>query len=96
MPKYISLMTYTDQGLQTIKKSNSSIDSTQQMAEELGGKIDQIYLTMGNYDIVAIADFPDDATAATFVLRLGGLGNVKATTLKAFQEDAFRMIVNAV
>lgn len=96
MPKYISLMTYTEQGLQTIKKSGSSIDSTQQIAEDLGGHIDQIYLTMGNYDIVAVADFPDDATAATFILRLGALGSVKATTLKAFQEDAFRMIVDAV
>tara|TARA_B100000676_G_C17870999_1_gene728630 strand:- start:63 stop:218 length:156 start_codon:yes stop_codon:yes gene_type:complete len=51
---------------------------------------------MGNYDIVAITEFPDDATAVTFVLRIGALGNVKATTLKAFQEDAFRMIVDAV
>ena len=66
------------------------------MAEELGGEVRQFYLTMGNYDIVAITEFPDDATAATFVLRIGALGNVKATTLKAFQEDAFRMIVDAV
>lgn len=96
MPMYISLMNYTDQGLRTIKKSTNSVDSAREMAEELGGNIDQIYLTMGNYDVVAIADFPDDATAATFVLRMGALGNVKATTLKAFQEDAFKMIVDAV
>ena len=66
------------------------------MAEELGGEVRQFYFTMGNYDIVAITEFPDDATAVTFVLRIGALGNVKATTLKAFQEDAFRMIVDAV
>ena len=96
MPTYISLMNYTDQGLRTIKKSTSSVDAARQTAEELGGSIDQFYLTLGNYDIVAIADFPDDATAATFVLRVGALGNIKATTLKAFQEDAFRMIIDAV
>ena len=66
------------------------------MAEELGGEVRQFYPTTGNYDIVAITEFPDDATAATFVLRISSLGNVKATTLKAFQEDAFRMIVDAV
>ena len=66
------------------------------MAEELGGEVRQFYLTMGNYDIVAITEFPDDATAATFVLRIGVLGNVKARTLQAFQEDALRMIVDAV
>ncbi len=96
MPVYINLINYTDQGLRNIKKSANRADVARQMAEELGGEVRQFYLTMGNYDIVAITEFPDDATAATFVLRIGALGNVKATTLKAFQEDAFRMIVDAV
>lgn len=96
MPIYINLINYTDQGLRNIKKSASRADGARLMAEELGGSIEKFYLTMGNHDIVAITDFPDDATAATFVLRIGALGNVKATTLKAFQEDAFRMIVDAV
>ncbi len=96
MPTYISLMNYTDQGLRSIKKSTSRVDEARHMAEELGGKIDQIFLTMGNYDIVAITEFPDAATASTFMLRIGALGNVKATTLRAFNEDAYRMIVGAV
>ncbi len=96
MPIYISLMNYTDQGLRNIQKSTSRVDAARKIADDLGGRIDQIFLTMGNYDIVAIAEFPDDATAATYVLRIGALGNVKSTTLKAFQEDAFRMIIDAV
>ena len=96
MPVYINLINFTDQGLRNIKKSANRADGARKMAAELGGEVKQFYLTMGNYDIVAITDFPDDATAATFVLRIGALGNVKATTLKAFQEDAFRMIVDAV
>ena len=96
MPVYINLINYTDQGLRNIKKSANRADGARQMAEELGGEVRQFYLSMGNYDILTITEFPDDATAATFVLRIGALGNVKATTLKAFQEDAFRMIVDAV
>ncbi len=38
----------------------------------------------------------DDATAATFVLRLGEKGNVRTTTVKAFPENAYRKIVEAV
>ena len=60
-----------------------------------GANLDR-FTTDVRTEIDAITDFPDDATAATFVLRIGALGNVKATTLKAFQEDAFRMIVDAV
>ena len=96
MPVYINLIIYTGQGLRNIKKSANRADGARQMVEELGGEVRHFYLTMGNYDIVAIMGFPDDATAATFVLRIGVLGNVKARTLQAFQEDALRMIVDAV
>ncbi len=96
MPIYINLMTYTDQGLRNIKKSPSRFDAARKVAEELGGSIEALHLTMGNYDLVAISQFPDDPTAATFVLRLGALGNVRTTTLKAFPEDVYRKIVETV
>ena len=96
MPIYISLMTYTDQGLRNIKESPSRFDAARKVAEELGGNMGPLYLTMGTYDLVAISQFPDDATAATFVLRIGALGNVRTTSIKAFQEDAYREIVEAV
>jgi len=96
MSIYINLMTYTDQGLRNVKKSPSRLDAARKAAEELGGKLGDLYLTMGAYDLVAISEFPDDATAATFVLRLGTQGNVRTTTVKAFPENAYRKIVEAV
>jgi len=96
MPTYISLMTYTDQGLRNIKKSPGRVDAARKLAEELGGNMGDLYLTMGAYDLVAISEFPDDATAATFVLKLGALGNVRTTTVKAFPENAYRKILEAV
>ncbi len=96
MSIYINLMTYTDQGLRNVKKSPSRLDAARKAAEELGGKLGDLYLTMGAYDLVAISEFPDDATAATFVLRLGAKGNVHTTTVKAFPENAYRKIVEAV
>ena len=53
-----------------------------------------LYLTMGAYDLVAISQFPDDEAAARFTLTLGAMGNVRTTTLKAFDEDSFRDIVS--
>ncbi len=96
MPTYISLMNYTEQGLRNVKKSPSRVDEARKAAKELGGKLGDLYLTMGAYDLVAISEFPDDATAATFVLKLGALGNVRTTTVKAFPERAYRQIVEAV
>ncbi len=96
MPIYINLMTYTDQGLRDIKKSPGRFDAARKVAEELGGSMEALHLTMGIYDLVAISQFPDDVTAATFVLRIGALGNVRTTTVKAFPENAYRKIVEAV
>ncbi len=96
MPTYISLMTYTDQGLRNVKKSPGRLDAARKAAEDLGGKMGDLYLTMGAYDLVAISEFPDDATVATFVLRIGALGNVRTTTVKAFPERAYLKIVEAV
>ncbi len=96
MPTYISLMNYTEQGLRNVKKSPSRIDAARKAAEDLGGKLGDLYLTMGAYDLVAISEFPDDATAATFVLKVGAIGNVRTTTVKAFPENAYRKIVEAL
>jgi uncharacterized protein with GYD domain len=96
MPTYINLMTYTDRGLRNIKKSPGRLDVARKAAEDLGGKLGDLYLTMGAYDLVAISEFPDDATAATFALKIGALGNVRTTTVKAFPENAYRKIVEAV
>jgi uncharacterized protein with GYD domain len=53
-------------------------------------------MTMGDYDIVAVYEAPDDAIAARFTMMLGMLGNVRTTTLKAFPETAYREIVNSL
>ncbi len=41
------------------------------------------FVTMGEYDYVAIGEAPNDEVAATFSLALSSLGNVKTTTLRA-------------
>ena len=51
---------------------------------------------MGDYDIVAIFEAPDDAVAARFSLQLGMLGNVRTRTLKAFPEAAYLEIINSL
>ena len=47
MPIYISLVNYTESGLRDIKKSPERLAAARKEAEELGGKVDKVYLTMG-------------------------------------------------
>ena len=48
---------------------------------------------MGAYDAVIISEFPNDETAAKFLLSAGAMGNITTKTLKAFTEAEYRKIV---
>jgi len=93
MPHYVSLLRYTHQGAARIKESPARLDAAKKAAEAAHGKIHAWYLTMGEYDAVLVSEFPNDETAARFILSTGALGNVTTQTLKAFTEAEYRQIV---
>jgi uncharacterized protein with GYD domain len=39
---------------------------------------------------------PNDEKTASFVLKLGSLGNVRTMTLKAYSEDDYRKIIGGL
>jgi uncharacterized protein with GYD domain len=59
----------------------------------MGGKLTGFYAVMGEYDYVAIGELPSDEIAMTFSLTVGSLGNVRSTSLKAFNKEEFGEIV---
>ena len=96
MTTYVMLANWTEQGILKAKDSPSRLDTAKKALKEMGGEFKSFYLTMGDYDMVAIFEAPDDAVAARFSLQLGMLGNVRTRTLKAFPEAAFREIINSL
>jgi uncharacterized protein with GYD domain len=93
MPTYISLMSYTDKGIQAVRDSPRRLDAAKRMLEEMGGSFRQFLMTMRAYDLVLVYEAPDDAVSARFQLLLGAQGNVRTTTMKAFPEAAYREII---
>ena len=93
MPTYVMLARWTEQGIRDIDGASRRIDSAKKTLTEMGGQFRALYMTLGDYDLVAIYDAPDDAVAARFMLILGKMGNVRTTSLKAFPEEAFRQII---
>jgi uncharacterized protein with GYD domain len=96
VPKYVMLYNYTDQGIKTIKGSPDRIRRAAEAFEQLGGKLLDISLTMGQYDLVATFEAPDDETVARFALTLGSAGNVRTTTLRAFPLEEFERIAASI
>ena len=93
MPTYIMLANWTDQGTQKVKESPRRLDTAQRALVDMGGEFRSLYMTMGDYDLIAIYEAPDDAVAARFTLLLGMQGSVRTKTLKAFPEAAYREIM---
>jgi uncharacterized protein with GYD domain len=94
MPAYIVLYKFTEQGLANVKGSPERIKQAKAAAEKAGGRSIGVWLTMGEYDLVAIGEWPDDQAAAAFLLAQGGRGNVTSQTLRAFSEEEFAQIVS--
>jgi uncharacterized protein with GYD domain len=96
MTTYIMLANWTDQGMQHVKDSPRRLDLAKKALKDMDGQFKSFFLTMGDYDIVAVYEAPDDAVAARFILQLGMLGNVRTHTLKAFPEAAYREIITSL
>ena len=96
MSTYIMLANFTDQGIRDIKESPRRANAARDLAGACGAEMKDIYLTLGGHDFVVLVEAPDDEAVAKFALKLGALGNVRTTTLKAFTEQEYRTIVEAL
>ncbi len=96
MATYICLINYTEQGIKNVKDSPGRLDAARQAIESMGGAMKDVYLTMGGYDIVITLEAPSDEVVARFALMVGSQGNVRTTTLRAFDEAEYRSIVQSL
>ena len=96
MPTYISFIQYTQQGLQKIKESPGRLDQAKKAYEAAGGKLKDIYLVMGEYDIVVVAELPNDDAVAKLALSLGAAGNIRTRTSRAFTEAEYRKLISSL
>ena len=84
---YILLATYTEQGIKGIKGIKDTVKRTgavKELAKKAGITMKESYWTLGQFDVVAVFDAPDDETMTAFSLTVAKLGNVKTQTLRAF------------
>ncbi len=93
MTTYITLANWTDQGIRNVKDSPRRLDAAKKLLQDVGGEFKSFFLTMGDYDIVAVYEASDDAVAARFTLQVAQLGDIRTQTLKAFPEAAYREII---
>ena len=93
MPTYVVLMNWTDQGIRTARETVQRRDQADALAEKHGARIEQVYWTVGPYDLVTILESPDDESITAMLLELGSAGNLRTTTLRAYDREEMSGII---
>jgi uncharacterized protein with GYD domain len=83
MAKYLLEVKYTLDGVKGLKSKGGSarVAAATELIEGLGGKIESFYFAFGDTDVYAIADFPDNVSAAAAALTVSAGGGATARTV---------------
>jgi uncharacterized protein with GYD domain len=71
MSLYIVLANFTEQGIRNVKDSPKRAEAFRDMAKKCGVTVKDTFWTLGQYDIVAILEAPDDVSITALGLSLG-------------------------
>jgi uncharacterized protein with GYD domain len=83
MPKYLFQSSYTAEGLKGLRKEKASgrREAASRHIASLGGKLEAFYFAFGEDDVVAIADMPDNASAAALAIAVSASGFIRTRTI---------------
>jgi uncharacterized protein with GYD domain len=93
MPTYITLLRFTQKGIENIKESPARLEAAKHGFQARGAEIKAFYMVMGQYDAMIISEAPDDETVSKLALSIGSKGNVRTETLRAYTEDEYRKTI---
>jgi uncharacterized protein with GYD domain len=93
MARFVVLIDWTEQGVANFKDSVDRYEAARGQFEAMGVTFESTYWTLGTHDIVGVINAPDGETLAAALLKLASAGNVRTTTLRAFNADEMRAII---
>lgn len=96
MTRYLSLLNFTEQGLQNVQQSSERARQFRTSVEAAGGKVISQYWAIGEADGCIVFEVPNEETAAALLLKLGKLGNVRTRSLRVFDDAEFARITAKV
>jgi uncharacterized protein with GYD domain len=93
MPTYISLWKWTEQGVHNIKDTVTRVKQLEATVEQRGGRAIGTWWTQGAYDIITVAEWPDDETASANALAVAMAGNARSETIRAYTAEEMQQII---
>ena len=96
MTRYLSLISFTDQGITNVENSVQRASSFCDAVKSAGGQVIQQFWAIGEYDGAVIFEAPDDETAAALLLKLGQDGNVRTHSLRVYEQSEFESLAKSL
>ncbi len=99
MPKYLMQASFGPEGLKGLQKDKASgrRDAIARALESVGGRLDALYFSLGEYDDVLIIDAPDIESIAAFCVQVNASGMLRTrTTALLTVEEADRALAKTV
>ena len=93
MARYVTLIRFTDQGAQSIKKSIDRALAFSKAAKKSGVTVETQLWTAGSCDGVLVLS-GNEKKILSSLSRLTALGNVRTETLQAFDAAEFKAIIS--
>ena len=66
MATFVVLAGFTDQGIRSVKETIGRAEAFKEMAKKSGITVKDLYWTLGQYDVIAVCEAPDDEAATAF------------------------------
>jgi uncharacterized protein with GYD domain len=89
MPRYLFIASYTSEGAKGVlaKGGTARRISVEKSIADVGGRLESFDFAFGGDDVYAIAELPDNTTAAAFALNIGADGRTKVRTVVLISPD---------
>jgi len=83
MPKYMIQASYVGEGLKGLLKEGGTKrrETVAQVIEGMGGKLESFYYAFGDFDVLGVADMPDNVSSVAFSMMINASGAVNAKTV---------------
>jgi len=94
MPTFVAMLSWTDQGIRNVKDTPKRIQAARDAAKKLGIEIKQLFLTNGEFDILSILEASNGDNIAKFAIMIGGQGNVRTRTVRAWPESEMIKLIS--
>lgn len=93
MTTYVSLINWTDQGIENFRETTHRAQDFSKLVESAGGTVRELLWTVGEYDIICIADFPGEEAGVAALLKVSSAGSIRSSTMRAFNSEEMAGII---